>query len=121
MLMKDPPYDNFTPYKSHTLSYYSIVHYQIPNNVILNNNSGYISSDKVYFLVNLKGYHARVLYCAVRENIDPIELTQYGLFQYWASSTGQGTREKDQQWTGLSNCILSGLRPELQGEHIYFI
>ena len=45
--------------------------------------------DKVYFLVNLKSCHARVLNWAIRENIHPVELAQYGIFPYWASSTGR--------------------------------
>ena len=49
----------------------------------------YILLDKVYFLVNFKSCHARVLNWAIRENVRPVELAQYGIFLYWASSTGR--------------------------------
>ena len=49
----------------------------------------YILLDKVYFLVNLKSCHARVLNWAILENIRPVELAQYGISPYWASSTGR--------------------------------
>ena len=42
--------------------------------------------DKVYFLVNLKSRHAIVLNRAIRKNIRPIELAQYRIYPYWASS-----------------------------------
>ena len=44
--------------------------------------------DKVYFLVNLTSCHARVLNGTIQENIRPVELAKYGIFPYWASSTG---------------------------------
>ena len=49
----------------------------------------YILLDKMYFLVNLKSCHTRVLNWAIRENIRPVELAQYGISPYWASSTGR--------------------------------
>ena len=44
--------------------------------------------DKVYFLVNFQNSHTRVVSWALWENILPVELCQYWLFQYWSSSTG---------------------------------
>ena len=41
----------------------------------------YILLDRVYFLVNLKTCRARVLNWAIRENICPVELAQYGIFR----------------------------------------
>ena len=49
----------------------------------------YILLDNVYFLVNLKTCHARVLNWAIWENICPVELAQYRIFSYWASCTGR--------------------------------
>ena len=49
----------------------------------------YILLDKMYFLVNLKSCHTRVLNWAIRENIRPVELAQYGISPNWASSTGR--------------------------------
>ena len=43
----------------------------------------------MYFLVNLKNSHTRVLNWAICENIHPVELAQYWIFPYWASSTGR--------------------------------
>ena len=55
----------------------------------------------MYFVVNLKSCHerflnwvshrschARVLNWVIQENICQVELAQYGIFLYWASSTG---------------------------------
>ena len=47
----------------------------------------YILLYKVYFLVNLKSSHARVLNWAIQENIRPVELAPYRIFPNWASST----------------------------------
>ena len=65
-----------------------IGHSQSPNNGIPKSN-GVICPSKVYFLVNLKSCHAKVLNWAIRESIRPVELAQYRIFPYWASSTGR--------------------------------
>ena len=52
---------------------------QSPNNGLLKDKEEYILLDKVYFLVNLKSFHARVLNWVIQENIRMVELAQYQL------------------------------------------
>ena len=40
-------------------------------------------------LVNSESCHNRVANWTIRDNIRPVELTQYGKIPYWASSTGR--------------------------------
>ena len=68
----------------------------------------YILQDKVHFLVNLRTCHARVLNWAIQENICPVELAQYGIFPYWASSTGRILSRIAQLGTGQLFVCLSG-------------
>ena len=50
-------------------------------------------------------------FCKVREKFDPLKVEDITIPPYEENSIPQRTREKDQQWIGLSNCILPGLRP----------
>ena len=70
-------------------------------------------------LVNSESCHARILNWAIRENIQPEELAQYGEILYWARSTGH-MFSRIAQWRTLAWQLLRLTRKYTLSNRIYY-